>query len=120
MRKAKATIRRHVNKSDLLPLAGAKVRALSVQYHMSLAALRGGYGSNENIGVLTGALYMAYVLECNHNETRPDPAIFRAADSALWNCHERATEHGAPWKLERGESDALCALLALHDMQLAS
>jgi hypothetical protein len=109
--------RRPRNKAELLPLPVATVRKLSLRHHSALAALQHGYGNAEHLSVLLFAVYVTYLMECEHTGAKPEPAPFRAAEVALQQCVFRA-RGGAGWNLNGSEAESLAGLLALHDTQL--
>jgi hypothetical protein len=106
-------------KSKLLPLPGTIRRIISLRHHAALKAMRQGYGDGDHWEVLTFSIYVAYLMECEQTGTKPDPEPYRLAFTALRHCLARA-QVGEGWILQGTESDALAALLLIHDSQLWS
>ncbi|WP_438391778.1 hypothetical protein [Caballeronia sp. DA-9] len=102
----------------LLPTAAATARAVSLQNHMALVALRSGRGNIELAGELLKTVYLTYFL-CAPDHIKSTSEKFLAAELALKSSILDSTT-GGEWRL----SDALChnieAVLCLHDAQLAS
>nr|WP_223960637.1 hypothetical protein [Burkholderia diffusa] len=94
----------------------ATVRALSLEHHAALAALRSGYGSFDLVAVLMRTVYLSYLMVGDVN-AKPDPEPFRVASTALEQCALRALT-GRAWTVEAREAAALRDLLILHDEQL--
>ncbi|AWV04753.1 MULTISPECIES: hypothetical protein [Burkholderia] len=108
--------RKPLTKGDLLPLPTAKVRALSLENHMALAAVRAGHGGEEQISCLLRVVYLAFYMR---NETGADLNLYRQAEAALEACIARA-EQGAAWLLLDREQSTIEQMLVVHDEQLAA
>lgn len=54
--------RKSLTKDLLLPLPIARVRALSLENHLALAAMRSGYGSVDVMSNLIRVVYLAYFI----------------------------------------------------------
>lgn len=102
----------------LLPLPSAKVRALSLEHHHALAALRSGHGNNAQICCLLRAVYLAFFMR---DRAAPDVEIehFRRAESVLERCITRA-ERGERWWLLDTERSIVERVLVFHDEQLSA
>ncbi|KVA30545.1 hypothetical protein WI44_19475 [Burkholderia cepacia] len=105
-------------KGDLLPLPTAKVRALSLENHMALAAVRAGHGGEEQICCLLRVVYLAFYM-LNETGAGADLNLYRQAEAALEACIARA-EQGAAWLLLDREQSTIAQLLVVHDEQLAA
>lgn len=100
----------------LLPPTAGSVRALSLRYHLALAALRAGEGNGYLLSELIRVLYVAWYL---HEDGYGQPAmgLFADAEAALDGSASRAAREDT-WHLEPRECEAVEKLLALHDEQL--
>ncbi|WP_260444775.1 hypothetical protein [Burkholderia sp. Bp8986] len=87
----------------MLPLPVAKVRAISLEHHLALAALRCGHGSVEQMSVLLKVVYQVHFM----------------ADAALRCCGLRGDHEGC-WTLPAADHAALAQVLVLRDGQLGS
>ncbi|WP_256097573.1 hypothetical protein [Burkholderia cenocepacia] len=116
--KVRRSGRKPLTKGDLLPLPTAKVRALSLENHMALAAVRAGHGGEEQISCLLRVVYLAFYMR---SETGPgaDLSMYRQAEAALDACIARA-EQGAAWLLLDREQSTIEQILVVHDEQLAA
>lgn len=110
--------RKPLSKGALLPLATAKIDALSLQNHLALATLTSGSGNNDQLIHLLKIIYFAYFLR-GLEDGDEELDLYRRAEAALGTYAERAvSDQGAvPTEEERM---ALMQLLALHDAQLAA
>ncbi|EDT03021.1 conserved hypothetical protein [Burkholderia ambifaria IOP40-10] len=113
-RKGRAALPR----GHLLPLATEKVKALSLENHLSLAVVRAGRAGDEQVGCLLRAVYLAYRLR-DVTADSLDLEPYRQAEAALSACISRA-ERGEPWQLLDHELAAVEQMLLLHDGQLAA
>nr|WP_321958366.1 hypothetical protein [Burkholderia cenocepacia] len=110
--------RKPLTKGDLLPLPSAKVRALSLENHMALAAVRAGHGGEEQISCLLRVVYLAFYMR-NETDAGADLSMYRQAEAALDGCIARA-EQGAAWLLLDREQSMIEQILVVHDDQLAA
>jgi hypothetical protein len=105
-----------LTKEMLLPLSNEKVRALSLENHMSLAVVRSGHGDFDQICCLLRAVYLAFYLrDVTTCETGID--LYRQAEVALDACVARA-EQGKEWSLPVEEVSVIARVLVVHDEQL--
>ena len=84
----------------LLPLPVAKVRSMSLENHLALAAMRTGNGNVDQMSCLLKAVYLAYFLReatCDHCGMQ----AFRASEAALERSATRA-QMGHKWTLPGG------------------
>ncbi|MFL9999091.1 hypothetical protein PQR34_47770 [Paraburkholderia sediminicola] len=102
----------------LLPLPVAKVRALSLENHLALAAIRGGHGSEGAAMNLLRVVYLAWFIR-DAAEGDRYAGVFREAETTLARSRARA-QQGQGWTLPEGDHEVLADILALHDQQLAS
>ncbi|MGF6604970.1 hypothetical protein P3T23_009726 [Paraburkholderia sp. GAS448] len=109
--------RKPLTKDMLLPLSAARVRALSLEYHLALAAIRGGHGSEEVVIKLVRVLYLTWFIH-DGARGRPDAEVFREAEAALSRSAMHAQQH-QQWMLPDPDHRVLGDILALHDQQLA-
>ncbi|AOK19211.1 hypothetical protein WL51_23135 [Burkholderia ubonensis] len=116
--KVRRADRKPLTKSDLLPLPTAKVRALSLENHMALAAIRAGHGGEEQISCLLRVVYLAFYMR-GETEAGADLSVYRQAEAALDACIARA-EQGTAWLLLDREQSTIEQILVVHDEQLAA
>ncbi|CAE6845410.1 hypothetical protein R75461_07227 [Paraburkholderia nemoris] len=110
--------RKPLTRAMLLPLPVSQVRALSLENHLTLAAMRSGHGSTEVAMNLLRVLYLSYFMRDAADDER-DLEVFREAEAALARCRIRANRH-LGWTLPEEDQRVLEQILALHDGQLAS
>jgi len=101
----------------LLPLPVSKVRALSLENHLALVAMRTGSGNVDQMSCLLKVVYLSFFLV-------DDPAaehiqVLRDAEAALERSAARA-ERKEGWTLPENDCAAIEQVLVLHDHQLAS
>ncbi|WP_407973232.1 hypothetical protein ACJ51O_35780 (plasmid) [Burkholderia pyrrocinia] len=113
-RKGRAALPR----AHLLPLPTEKVQALSLENHLSLAVVRAGWASDEQVGCLLRVVYLAYRLR-DVTADSVDLEPYRQAEAVLSACISRA-ERGEPWRLLDHEIAVVERMLLLHDGQLAA
>ncbi|KVG60127.1 hypothetical protein WS79_07280 [Burkholderia territorii] len=116
--KVRRTARVPLTKGDLLPLPSAKVRALFLENHMALAAVRAGHGGAEQISCLLRVVHLAFYMR-GETEAGADLNVYRQAEAALDACIACA-EQGAAWLLLDREQSAIEQALVVHDEQLAA
>ena len=118
LQKTRRAGHRPLTKNDLLPLPTAKVRALSLENHMALAAVRAGHGGEEQISCLLRVVYLAFYMR-SETGTGAELSVYRQAEAALDACIARA-EQGAAWLLLDREQSTIEKILVVHDEQLAA
>ncbi|ACC76299.1 conserved hypothetical protein (plasmid) [Paraburkholderia phymatum STM815] len=115
---SRRTSRKPRTREQLLPLPASKVRALSLEHHLALTALRGGHGSVEQMSVLLKVVYLVYFMaQAVHDPV--DPGLLRTAEAALQCCGLRGHHQGC-WTLSEADHDVLAQVLTLHDGQLGA
>ncbi|MCC8396168.1 Fis family transcriptional regulator [Paraburkholderia sp. MMS20-SJTR3] len=96
----------------------AKAGEISLDYHMTLEALRSGVGNQYHVGSMAQAIYMAMLLNQRGYGT-PVPELFRDAESVILHCRQSGLDTG----ICVVDSDAYALLgevLTLFDQQLAA
>jgi hypothetical protein len=78
-----------LSKEMLLPLSIAKVEALSLDNHLTLATVRSGRGDFDQIVHLLRVVYLAFYL-WDETASAADLTLYRRAEAALDACVERA------------------------------
>jgi hypothetical protein len=118
--KGKPARRTPLTRNDLLPLPLARVRALSLEYHMALAAIRSQHGSVETVTCLIRVLYLTYVIG-KHVHSEEENAALAEAERTLSSCIDRAVDvDGGNWYLDDTEARMIERVLAMHDAQLSN
>ncbi|GAB6852578.1 hypothetical protein JCM10599A_67730 [Paraburkholderia kururiensis] len=110
--------RRPLTREQLLPLPAARARALSLEQHLALAALRQGHGGVEQVAMLFRVVYLAYFM--GHAAREPvDLALLREAEAALerFGLDDGSGEGG--WMLDARGCEVIARVLTVHDRQLA-
>lgn len=101
----------------LLPLPVAKTRALALENHLALVAMRTGNGNVDQMSCLLKVVYLAwFMLDSPAADELP---LFYLAEAALERSTTRA-EHREAWTLPDDDCRAIEQILVLHDHQLAS
>ena len=118
MRKAatKRKSRAGLSKELLLPMSIERVRALSLAYHLALAAVCSGRGDADQVIHLFRTVYLAFLLR-EETVLGADVELYRRAETALDACFERG-ERGERWLLLDRERSAVERVLVVHDGQL--
>ena len=111
------TGRKPLTREMLLPLPVAKFRAVSLENHLALVAMRTGNGNVDQMSCLLKTVYLAWFM--HDGATGDDRGLFRDAESAL-ECSATRAERGDGWTFSDGDSAAVERVLAVHDGQLAS
>ncbi|MBS2132098.1 hypothetical protein KEX41_28335 (plasmid) [Burkholderia thailandensis] len=101
----------------LLPLPVAKSRALSLENHLALVAMRTGNGNVDQMSCLLKVVYLAWFML--DEPVADEPPLFHQAEAALERSTTRA-EHREGWTLPDDDCQAIEQILVLHDRQLAS
>lgn len=84
-RTARKPGRRPMTKEMLLPLAVSKVRELSLENHLRLAAIRSGHGSQSVVMNLLRVLYLGFfMLDDTHRQCDFD--VFREGSCIMPRC----------------------------------
>lgn len=109
--------RKPLTREMLLPLPVAKTRALSLENHLALVAMRTGNGNVDQMSCLLKVVYLTWFMI-------DDPAagelpLFHQAEAALERSTTRA-ECREGWTLPDDDCRAIERILVLHDHQLAS
>jgi len=107
-----------LTREQLLPIAPATARTLSLKSHLALVALRQGHGNAALVSELTRTLYLTVFA----NEAgRPNASFdtFLAAERALKACIDLAVT-ADEWRLEAAQCEVIEAVLRAYDAQLAS
>jgi hypothetical protein len=105
-------------REQLLPLSPSAVRALSLEHHMALSAVRGGHGSVDIVAILFRSINLAYLMDLAASKGG-DAERFRDAERAVNGCVARI-DAGNGCSLSSDESAVIARALALYDKQLAS
>lgn len=92
------------------------MRALSLEGHVALAAVRSGQGGAVQIGYLAKTIYVAFFLQDSTSE-KVDVKLFQQAEGVIDRCIERASNIGK-WLLPEEDLAVLEQLLKLYDAQL--
>jgi hypothetical protein len=118
--KRRPTRRTRLSRHDLLPLPLPQVRALSLEYHMALAAIRLRHGTIETVTCLIRVLYLTYVIGKQVHSEEENAALV-AAERTLSSCVDRVVDvEGGKWYLDHAEARIIERVLAMHDAQLAN
>ncbi|MGR8023366.1 hypothetical protein [Burkholderia cenocepacia] len=105
-------------KAMLLPLPFALVRKLSLENHMSLAAMRSGHGTIDTMCALLRILYMLfYMLDADYDEA--DLPGFLEVEAAL-DTSVQAAALGHDWQLDEKSIPMIEAMLLRFDEVVAS
>ncbi|WP_232450820.1 hypothetical protein [Burkholderia ubonensis] len=107
-----------LTKEMLLPLSTEKVRALSLENHMALAAVRSGNGDCDQVVCLLRVVYFAFFMR-GETASGSDLDLYRRAEAVLDVCIGRA-ERGGAWTLREDELADVERVLVVHDEQLAA
>ncbi|HDR9058134.1 hypothetical protein [Burkholderia vietnamiensis] len=102
----------------LLPLSTEKVRSLSLEHHMAMAAVHSGSGDSDQWICLLRVFYLVFYMR---NETGPGVHLesYRRADGVRSVCIALA-ESGEAWALNEDELADAERVLVVHDEQLAA
>jgi hypothetical protein len=104
------------NKSMLLPMPRTVRDALSVEYHLMLEALHGGYGDGRMLSTLAQVLLVSYFLhQSGYQDGSP---VFDSMEAVIESACRRGNETGI-WRVDTDGYQLLGRLLTLHDRQLA-
>ncbi|WP_325090303.1 hypothetical protein [Burkholderia contaminans] len=116
--KRKRQMHKPRTKAMLLPLPFAVVRSISLENHMSLAAMRSGHGTHDTMCALLRILYMLfYMLEGNGCDA--DLPRFLEVEAAL-DRSIHAAASGQDWQLDKESIPAIESMLLRFDEVVAS
>lgn len=107
-----------LSKQMLLPLSTEKVRSLSLEHHMALAAVRSGSGDCDHVICLLRVVYLSFFMR-SETSSGADLGLYRRAESVLGASIARA-ESGEAWTLREDELADVERVLVVHDEQLAA
>jgi hypothetical protein len=117
-RKSKPMRRTPLTREQLLPLAPATARTLSLKCHLAMVALRQGHGNADLVSELLRTLYLTFFANKAGIPNAPFDT-FLAAELALRACiHQAMTAD--EWRLEAAQCEVIGAVLRAYDAQLAS
>ncbi|MFM0758127.1 hypothetical protein [Paraburkholderia strydomiana] len=107
-----------LSKAMLLPMPAADARAISLENHLALVAMRNGNGNVDLMLGLFKIVYMACLLyEAIHGRGELD--LFRDAEGVLTRSMARAKRDEA-WCIPAEEAVALEKIVTLYDQYLAT
>ncbi|MFT4067037.1 Fis family transcriptional regulator [Paraburkholderia sp.] len=96
----------------------AKAGEISLDYHMTLEALRSGVGNQYHVGSMAQAIYMAMLLN-QRGYGAAVPELFRDAESVILRCRQAGLETGT-CVVDNDAYALLGQVLTLFDQQLAA
>lgn len=100
------------------PMVPAKAGEISLDYHMTLEALRSGVANQYHIGSMAQAIYMAMLLsQRGYGAATPD--LFRDAEAVILGCRKARLETGV-CIVDQDAYTLLGQILTLFDQQLAA
>lgn len=107
-----------LQRSDLLPMAAASFRAISLRHHLALVSLRAGHGGDEVTGELLKCVYLTYLA------SGIDPGVDTietcvAAELTIKESIAHA-RMGGQWRLDARHGQYVETLLCRHDRQLTT
>ena len=102
----------------LRPIVPAKAGEISLDYHMTLEALRSGVGSQYHVGSMAQAIYMAMLLN-QRGYGAAVPELFRDAESVILRCRQSGLDTGI-CVVDNDAYALLGEVLTLFDQQLAA
>ncbi|WP_244196188.1 Fis family transcriptional regulator [Paraburkholderia susongensis] len=96
----------------------AKAGEISLDYHMTLEALRSGVGNQYHVGSMAQAVYMAMLLnQRGYGAAMPD--LFRDAEGVILRCRAAGLDTGI-CAVDNDAYALLGQVLTLFDQQLAA
>jgi hypothetical protein len=117
-REANAKLPRSRSKAMMQPMVPAKAGEISLDYHMTLEALRSGVGNQYHVGSMAQAIYMAMLLnQRGFGAAMPD--LFRDAEEVILRCRQAGLDTGA-CIVDPDAYALLGQILTLFDQQLAT
>ncbi len=102
----------------LRPLVPAKAGEISLDYHMTLEALRSGVANQYHVGSMAQAIYMAMLLN-QRGFGLAVPELFRDAEGVILRCRQAGLETGI-CAVDHDAYALLGQVLTLFDEQLAA
>jgi hypothetical protein len=117
-REASAKSSRSSPKAMRQPIVPAKAGEISLDYHMTLEALRSGVGNQYHVGSMAQAIYMAMLLN-QRGYGASVPELFRDAESVILRCRQSGLETGT-CVVDNDAYALLGQVLTLFDQQLAA
>ncbi|MBJ9698334.1 hypothetical protein I5699_35270 [Burkholderia cenocepacia] len=110
--------RRPRSKAELLPLQVTHVRAISLENHLALAAIRSGQGTHETMIALLRVLYLGYFL-VEPDVSDSDLALFLGAETVLQDSIDSAAD-GREWHVPTNRLPEIERLLLRMDALVAT
>jgi hypothetical protein len=105
-------------KAMLRPIVPAKAGEISLDYHMTLEALRSGVANQYHVGSMAQAIYMTMLLnQRGYGAAVPD--LFRDAEDVIVRCRQAGIETGI-CAVDHHAYALLGQVLTLFDQQLAA
>ncbi|MGF6288620.1 Fis family transcriptional regulator [Paraburkholderia youngii] len=104
-------------KAMLRPIVPAKAGEISLDYHMTLEALRSGVANQYHVGSMAQAIYMAMLLN-QRGYGSAVPELFRDAEGVILRCRQAGLETGI-CVVDHDAYALLGQVLTLFDQQLA-
>jgi hypothetical protein len=105
-------------KAMLRPIVPAKAGEISLDYHMTLEALRSGVGNQYHVGSMAQAIYMSMLLH-QRGYGAAVPELFRDAEGVILRCRQAGLETGV-CAVDLDAYALLGQVLTLFDQQLAA
>lgn len=102
----------------LRPIVAAKAGEISLDYHMTLEALRSGVANQYHVGSMAQAIYMAMLLN-QRGYGAAEPELFRDAECVILRCRQAGLETGI-CVVDHDAYALLGQVLTLFDRQLAA
>lgn len=106
-----------LTKATILPLPFALVRSISLENHMSLAAMRSGHGTPDTMCALLRILYMLFYM-LDGDDCGADLPLFLEAEAAL-DMSIHAAASGREWQLAENSVPVIEAMLMRFDEVVA-
>ncbi|KXU83141.1 Fis family transcriptional regulator [Paraburkholderia monticola] len=100
------------------PIVPAKAGEISLDYHMTLEALRSGVANQYHVGSMAQAIYMAMLLH-QRGYGAAVPELFRDAEDVILRCRQAGLETGI-CAVDHDSYALLGQVLTLFDQQLAA
>jgi hypothetical protein len=116
-RQAAAKLPQSRSTAMIQPMVPAKANEISLDYHMTLEALRSGVGDQYHIGSMAQAVYMAMLLsQRGYGVAGPD--LFREAEKVILRCRKAKLETGV-CIVDKDAYALMAQIVTLFDQQLA-
>lgn len=110
--------REPLSKAMLLPVPAVDARAISLENHLALVAMRSGQGNVDLVLGLFKIVYMAYFLH-EALRARTEPDLLRDAEHVLMRTTARANR-GEAWSIPAEDVSCLERIVTLYDRYLAT